>query len=986
MIAGGGGGFGANGGHAPNNRQKGNDGKTGLLEAASSGGDGSLPDESPFGVAVGGLQGGGGGLVAAWSANKKASNNGTSGGGGGIGGQKALPNSNVGGTGGDFGGGGGAGGSEVSGNQQGGVGGFGGGGGGSLDLSEAAHGGFGGGSGGSPSTTNRGQGGNAFGGALFVRGSNETFGRITIRSTTQDILFRGSRLIAGKGSANGQTQGFDLYGMSGTILTLDAAENRSITLQGGIGGDGTLQKEGAGLLALSGNSIFSGETHINGGTLRIGVGTQLQGSINIKDSSVLALDGGSVSRVTALSSNQNTSIVVFERDQNFNGQLSQIGSVVLNPSVSVTVQSPDAFVNCENFILENNSTLQIESDWTLPNTSNVLLNGGDVLVDKAVFSVSGSVTGSVGTVTALSESSIALQLGGVINAVHLDQGNLIFQGGSVLQSISGTGQIDVNTSSQLPTTVANEIRIQAPAQLKLADQTRVHKLLSIFPKSELVLGRELTGNIVNQGTLYAAQKTGSIIHGDIQQDPGSTLKVQVWPDGSSGKLIVTGDAILSNASLHLIAANEQEGYKASSRYELLEADHLEVKGELPCTISSVLLNAVPELNGNKLSVLLSTREVKEVNSVPELVGLAGTLDDLNKTGERTALPGVFSTLEQSETVEGVENFLLTLAQEGANRGLLEVTSSAAQLPLLHMENRLLTMRLANNRLGDTGYVAGDPAENESYVGPVFLHRNIRKKTYNLMSGYHATTVGVGVVADKQLYTHWRVGAVLNYSDSFMRRKDFTGSTVSVDSGQATVYAAYDHQSLFVDAAGFVARNHFKGNRVIPALNRIATSNYYGRQWGSKVRLGYSISKKQLVFTPMVSLEYAHVVNNPYQEVGGGDANLSVMKSRNDSWQLAIGGSVSHEQENGFFEFEGHALYLQYLKSGNSVLNARFVNTGPMFGVSTDKLVAKRGLNAGASFTTFFQNKKIALVGSHDVDWRRAFLSQVTFLRIKYFNS
>ena len=234
---------------------------------------------------------GGGGSGGASTGNSNPGGNGTYGGGGGGGGSIGGIFGTVAGNGGrgDFFGGGGGGGWNggvgVVNHGNGGAGGFGGGGGAASPVNcIGGAGGFGGGGGpgailslpafgGGGANTTLGGGGGAMGAAIFIQnGAN-----LTIRNA---ISFSNSTATAGVGANPGQAFGTDIFMMSGSQITIQNLTTNSfvpfpIESDFGAGGGAlnagglTLDTGNTAIFTLNGVNRYTGETHVNSGTLHV---------------------------------------------------------------------------------------------------------------------------------------------------------------------------------------------------------------------------------------------------------------------------------------------------------------------------------------------------------------------------------------------------------------------------------------------------------------------------------------------------------------------------------------------------------------------------------------------------------------------------------------------------------------------------------------------------------------------------------------------
>ena len=134
-----------------------------------------------------------------------------------------------------------------------------------MNNGTAGTGSFGAGNGGA--STDGGNGGSGFGGAVFVRQG----GSLTIINSaiTGNSVAEGS---GGKGSSgsdgtDGAAYGEAMYLHTGVTANVQINNGRSYTYADTIGGDGGINKTGAGMLTLSGSDTYTGNTTVSAGTL-----------------------------------------------------------------------------------------------------------------------------------------------------------------------------------------------------------------------------------------------------------------------------------------------------------------------------------------------------------------------------------------------------------------------------------------------------------------------------------------------------------------------------------------------------------------------------------------------------------------------------------------------------------------------------------------------------------------------------------------------
>ena len=161
----------------------------------------------------------------------------------------------------------------------------GGGGGGAADNFTAAVQGLGGVGGGGASSTNgtNGLGGGGGGAGTFGRGGNGGSGVVIVRYLGDSLGNIGGTVTSGTGTATGYTlHTFTTTGTSALDLSSINLNSRlGVVQNGSISGSGDLTFTGPGTLTLNATNTYSGQTHINAGTLALGSSGSIANSSGI---------------------------------------------------------------------------------------------------------------------------------------------------------------------------------------------------------------------------------------------------------------------------------------------------------------------------------------------------------------------------------------------------------------------------------------------------------------------------------------------------------------------------------------------------------------------------------------------------------------------------------------------------------------------------------------------------------------------------------
>jgi autotransporter-associated beta strand protein len=292
-----------------------------------------------------------------------------------------------------------------------------------------------------------------FGGAGRITGgtglTKDGGGRLTIANTGVNdfagpIMINGGTLEVGNGGAGGSL-GTGAVTNNG-VLSFNRGDD--VTVTNAIGGFGSLEKHGAGLLNLTGDSSFTGEVTIYGGTLRPGLATSLGdtngGSIVIKSGGALdvnaqrlatktvQVEGAGVNGAGAIVNNAATdqqnalSNVNLTGDTTFGGQSrwdvrllngvgalngngfaltktgvnrvslvnlgeTSLGDVVINDGILGIEGTTTEGDPTKTITISATGTLAYNNTGATPLLKNIVSNGGRLLSDNGTINQDGSI-------------------------------------------------------------------------------------------------------------------------------------------------------------------------------------------------------------------------------------------------------------------------------------------------------------------------------------------------------------------------------------------------------------------------------------------------------------------------------------------------------------------------------------------------------------------------------------------------------------------
>lgn len=295
--------------------------------------------------------------------------------------------------------------------------------------------------------------------------------------------------------------------ITGAIGTIETTGGNS-TVSQSIGGDGAFVKRGTGTLTLTGNSVYTNGTTIDGGTLQLG-------------------DGGTTGRILGGVLINEGAVLAFNRSDNFasDNALSGSGSVVHVGGGATTLQAGNTYSGGTTI---SNGTITINADSALGDAAGaVTLNGGTLRLNSSVdlaptraISI-GAANGTIATATDTT-STVSQAITGSGALTKEGQGTLVLTGGNLYQG----------------TTIAD-----GTLQLGNGGQTG-----------------SISGDVINNGTLVFnrsdAVAVGNTISGTgevVQSGSGKitltgTNTYQGGTTISNGVIAISTDAALGDAS------------------------------------------------------------------------------------------------------------------------------------------------------------------------------------------------------------------------------------------------------------------------------------------------------------------------------------------------------------------------------------------------------------------------------------------------------
>jgi autotransporter-associated beta strand protein len=378
-------------------------------------------------------------------------------------------------------------------------------------------------------------------GVISGAGSLTKTGTATLTLTGANLYSGGTVIAAGTlAGAVGPIQGNVIINTDATLRfdqPVDAA------FAGSILGAGTLQKEGAGVLTLSGtNSAHTGVTNINGGAVSIAAASNIgTGAINLNGSTLITTGPLTLANAIGLGGTGGT----FNAQSNTNlsgiisgsGGFTSIGTAVLtlsgaNTYTGVTTVSGGtlrlaggaALVDSGSVVVTAPGVLDVSAAETigdLAGTGSVTLSGGNLSLGSGNFT--GVISGANGLVKIGTGSLTLAGANTFAGPLTVSNGTVVLSGGA---AVADTTAVVVNAAAGPPAT-SGTLQVSAAETIgSLAGSG-----------GSVVLGAALTTGGSNASTAYAGVISGT---GSLTKEGTGTFTLTGANSYSGGTVVNAG--------------------------------------------------------------------------------------------------------------------------------------------------------------------------------------------------------------------------------------------------------------------------------------------------------------------------------------------------------------------------------------------------------------------------------------------------------------
>lgn len=693
---------------------------------------------------------------------------------------------------------------------------------------------------------------------------------------------------------NGGTTG----SISGNV-TNDASlvfdRSNASTFSGIISGTGTLTKQGAGILTLTGAHTYTGATTISAGDLVFDSGTNTIGSITAAGGNLVIQNGA-----------------VVNNDTGFVGRTG-IGSA------TATVSGPGSAWNTTGDISVSEiipfplggvgGTLRVENGGQVNAGGELLLDIGGVLeIDSgSQVTAAGGLRSVFGTIRLL--DSGAMNIPDITaNTVTFDTNgfNGTYAGAFSAAGFSPISKTGGGVLTLTGNTVDTDPELFVSAGTVLVNGTFAGN--ADVQAGGTLGGSGTVGNVtINGGTLAPGNSIGTLnVAGNVDFSAGGTYAVEVNAVGASDLINATGTATLTNGTVLVLP--EAGNYNLSTDYTILTAAG-GLGGTTFNSVSSNLAFLSPTLtydaNNVFLNLVRNDVSFSAVAGTPNQIAVGTTINTLSTTNP--------------DNIQGLLDNLFILTADGANQaydslsGVQHTHSNLIALQSINQFKGILFDRISGNNqfLAHDGklMLAHNDTGTMTDAGASLIDGNVSTQrgwwlrgTGNFgdiddtrnATGANYKAGGIAAGLDFELTDNLTAGAAVGYTRT---DADVANGGLDVDSYQAALYGrltlTHDYYLTGMTGVGF---HDMESNRSITVglMNTSAEADYDAWTGNIAVEGGRKITlNSNSSLTPFMGLEYAHINRDSFTEKDGGVTNLKVKQDNQDSLRSAIGARITH---------------------------------------------------------------------------------------------
>ncbi len=709
---------------------------------------------------------------------------------------------------------------------------------------------------------------------------------LTTGAVVFDATNNGTATISGTIDLNAAAHTF-------TINNGTAAVDMSVS---GVISNGSLTKQGAGLLQFSGANTYVGSTTVTTGTLQAGatntfssgsahsIGSTLdlntfsQTIDTISGSGSVTLNGGTLTTGAAV----NTSFAGSISDGSTGGGgLTKQNAGIFTLSGTNTYTGPTS-VSVGTLQGGATNAFSPNSDYTVTSILDLqtfnqtigLLSGAGTVTSSAILTTgtSGNSTFS-GTLT-----------GGTLNKAG--SGILFLTGGasSISAATVSAGRLAVNTGVGTPLVITGSLTVGSGASLGGTGAITCPNI-----------------TIQSGGTLSPGNSIGTLhVTGAVTQAAGSTFDVELLPSGGTilhDELDITGSYTIQPGATLLIEPGPGI-YPSTFMITIVDASPGMLSGQfsnivitLPTFSATVEYLSGP---GDVVLAAITTLPINVVVTGGNAGAVAACLDTLSPApGSDMEL--VIAELRQIPTVEG-----LTAALDELQPSQYTALALAEESTTLNTNDTIFARLRQITQV--CPYVCSSKPRNEKAVCPPKKSRAFWISPYaatshqrdkNDQPGFKTWAGGATAGMDFSPSDLWTFGGALGYSHDHLNWHEGAGRA-NMQNGYGALYAGLTKGHGFLFGSVMGSYNHYDTRRhidlgpgVLTTIDRTAKGSHNGGQGSGHLEGGFLFGKK-VQFSPFLGADYIYVHEGSFNEHGADGLNLHVKKKNSDLLQGELG--------------------------------------------------------------------------------------------------
>lgn len=719
-------------------------------------------------------------------------------------------------------------------------------------------------------------------GTLILTGANSYAGGTLINAGVLQVSSDGNLgLATGDLTFNGGTLATTASFDSGRDVNLvadgrfDVAAATALELDGTISGSGTLFKQGAGALVLSGSNAYGG-TIVEAGTL--------------------AGHSGSISGDIA-----NAGTVVFAQATNgtfagnIAGHAGTDGMMIKDGAGVLTLTGTSSL----DWAIGAGSVVTAAERFTGDAT---LVTGGELVFDQAADATSGILLSGDGTGTFIKTETGLLTLTGANSGFT---GHTNINGGTLFVSDTLGGTLDINATGILA--------------------------------GNGTVGTTVVGNGGTISPGAADQIDTLHVAGDLTFEAGSTYVVHVDAPDQADLISVAGTATIDGGTVQVEKLSAETSYMDGQTYRLLTATSLVDNAEFAPNQPFLFLDAELIYGGNFVDLELTrSGSFSDVALTFNQFQAATALDGLEQNGDAL---GVFNELlamtdadearraydltsgEIHATGQHVINqtfqlFSRTLRQQasaGVGNGLAGTEVISTPMNMLSAYGPSTPRSLGVRAIDSAAGAYADARVQGAWAAPLGARGTIDGDgnagaldwwTLGVAGGYEGIVdVGSGEAIAGLAFGYLRSGGTV----------DARMSSMDADGFHLGAYGAWtDGQWSLAGSAAYAASYVSTQRRIaFGAIDRSAEASYWNHTVGLSTELAYAIETNSgLTISPLFTLDAGWTGHGGYSETGAGALGLTAAGQGYGWLDTGLGIALAHtiETESGKVTFDGRAVW------------------------------------------------------------------------------